>query len=385
MLVQSVNALTAKSWHQSTNSHSETDLEAARIAHNRLNTYNVAEALLPNGTSRRKVAFLFMMKERLQHEDVWNSFFTDASPDMYSIYIHQAAHLPRGTGDRHPLKGNGAIAIPRLPEGWCELSGMQAGVFVEALRDPANVQFVLVSSNTVPLKPFSYVYSQLVEKSPETSKLCYAPNSFNKCSYNPEKNIPGWWKHHQFLILSRQHVFQHLKHLIPSLEASYSLNIVSEEGPCSDEYVVSATLLKGQTERLKQQASEGVLEGLGVERACLTWEYWDGCFEDTPLEIVPKVPEFNGAYSFGGLVVEEGGEGLVEGPSVSLAYLRGLVKDEGFMFGRKFAAGTMVGNAKSTVKLVDVLPGLWQEVNETHASMRVWSSNDAHGSPEGSQ
>jgi len=62
-------------------------------------------------------------------------------------------------------------------------------------------------------------------------------------------------------------------------------------------------------------------------------------------------------------------------------YLRTLVVEEGFMFGRKFAKGTMVEDADSLKPLNETLPDLWREAIETHTSGRLWTSNDRFGVP----
>lgn len=72
---------------------------------------------------------------------------------------------------------------------------------------------------------------------------------------------------------------------------------------------------------------------------------------------------------------------------VPIKYLKTLTQ-EGFMFGRKFNVGAKVRLAKESmlsaakvVPLADILPDLWDEVDEEYAATRVWSRLEARGAP----
>merc|ERR1712048_44104 len=135
---------------------------------------------------------------------------------------------------------------------------------------------------------------------------------------------------------------------------------------CSDEFFVSAALLRDLAERERRDTSEADLERIGVERSCMTWIRWRNCLRNTPLELpyVGEEHERQGFPHFYGKAKAN----VDYAPAVTLTYLRKLVVEEGFMFGRKFAKGTMVEDADSLKPLNETLPGLWLEVNEAHTS-----------------
>merc|ERR1711879_706018 len=102
--------------------------------------------------------------DRLAQEPVWDKFFEGAeSTELFSIYMHRY-RFKDGWDEMKPpsLAKFGPIEVPYVPQGWCALGGVERAIFYEALKDPLNLQFVLMSGDDLPLKPFMYVYSQLV-------------------------------------------------------------------------------------------------------------------------------------------------------------------------------------------------------------------------------
>ena len=129
----------------------------------------------------QKVAFLFLTMKELQFPKLWQTFFKDADKDLYSIYLHRAVLKDeQRAGHEIPLAEFGAIDVPWVKTAWCALFGVEVASLFAAMKDPRNVQFVFISDSSVPLKPFSYVYHELVETSPGTSKICLASAASSK-------------------------------------------------------------------------------------------------------------------------------------------------------------------------------------------------------------
>mmetsp|Transcript_41072 Transcript_41072/g.64215 ORF Transcript_41072/g.64215 Transcript_41072/m.64215 type:complete len:513 (-) Transcript_41072:51-1589(-) len=318
------------------------------------------DALMPNVTNLvqnttevvRKVAFLFLVRDAIENEEVWDSFFETASIDKYSIYVHRASP---GNETSEPLRKWGAVSVPRVPSAWCALSGAEAAVFSEALANQANTQFALISDSTVPLKSFQYMYSQLVTKSSNTSKLCF--------SYDAAMNA---LKHHQWVVLSRQHAFKFVQNSEAAVNTVYQDSLGDGRECCSDEVVVTAALFPDAD---KPSADEYESRH-GIEKKCLTWVSWGDDLKGTNLELSDRhgMPQQFGPPE--------------DDPTIKLNYLRMLVTEEGFMFGRKFNQGCLVDLETDRVPLSAKLPSLWEEVDAEKASSRIWSLLTAEGLPQ---
>lgn len=315
-----------------------------------------------------KVAFLFLVKDGLDQEAVWDMFFEQAQEDQYSIYVHSAS--PQEV-IAVPLSKWGAVLVPQVPTRWGAISGAEVAVFSEALTDQANTQFVLVSDATVPLKPFHYVHSQLVSKSPHTSKICFTQE---KLTLN--------LKHHQWVVLSRQHAFTFVENAESAINMTYATLQKVDAGCCSDELAVAIALLPDQAAKdppTAQSALHEKLEEIGVERACLTWVSWYDLLNGTPLDLAwwyaaLNGPSLNGAPHHFGPPEED--------PTVKLSYLEKLVTQEGFMFGRKFNSGCLVDVGTHQLPLSTELSRLWDQVIAEKVSSRVWWRLDAEGAPK---
>lgn len=398
-----------------------------------LDSLDIDEALsntkLGNSLSHprhKKVAFLFMLMDDLDWPQVWNHFFADAKPHQYSIYVHRAnATFPME--DLKLVSRWGAIDVPRVPNSWCALMGVEVALILAALKDPFNAQFVFVSHDTVPLKGFSYIHSELAVESPDTSKFCLVDQPTHKkfvqeevmneitrhCLYRDfyTKVNPRTPKHHQWAVLSRSHAVTVARRAKDGLDyweptwRSAASDLQNMGEGCSDEAVPLATLLL-DLEQSNESTGDTFedLEKLGVEQQCLTLVHWHNCFGRTELEL-PK-PELMTSYKellffFKHLdeilrFLEPGDYDWLQSPfklltnefphsftNTTLMYLNKVAKHHGFMFARKFPPGLQLLDEKDKqVRLSDVLPKLWRQVNETEAKQRVWSRNSLAGHPE---
>lgn len=326
-----------------------------------------------------KVAFLFMVLNHMENEDIWDSFFESAGAGKFSIYVHRAWKTAPAT----PFSRWGAIMVPHVPSAWCALSGVEVAIFKHALADKANAQFVLLSHDAVPLKPFDYIYTDLAIKSLDRSKICYdshagpGGNLQNGQLWHPMH--PLILKHHQWVVLSRSNTRAFVGNAQRAIEEVDAAIGWLHYG-CSDEGIVSAALLLAVDPRRNSASVENTDEDVknaGVDQSCLTWVYWKGALQGTPLDLsgvveAPKDWDWMGhPLSFG-----------PHGPGMNANYLRKLVTQEGFMFGRKFSTACFVDDGS---KLSDSLPSLWKDVNTELAPSRVWSRLDSSGMPSDGQ
>eukprot|EP00438_Fugacium_kawagutii_P005694 Skav227824 [mRNA] locus=scaffold948:312658:314203:+ [translate_table: standard] len=305
----------------------------------------LADALKEQGPSdprAAKVAFLFLAQTKLSWEHLWHEFFKDAQAGSYSIYIHRAAfrvHQP-------PLSKYGAIEVPWVKTAWCALFGVEVASLYAAMQDPDNVQFVFVSDSAVPLKPFSYVYRELVRNSPTTSKICLAsPQPKNGFSARPcyfpdflrEVN-PRTLKHHQWAVFNRKHAKFIVKYAREALDIYKDVWLKSAPqfprnlGSCSDEAVPLIALLHA-------------------------------------------------------LKAENKSTGMAGAPSafanITVSYLHELLA-QGFMFARKFRPGMLIKETSASGKSIaldEALPTLWSQLDQQTAHASQWSRLDGSGAP----
>lgn len=388
-------------------------------------TVAVADAEAP-----KKVAFMFMLMDgSVDWPEVWDNFFQAAPADHFSIYVHRA----EGNGTTsmkqkrvsRPFDDFGAIDVQWVDNDWCALMGVEAALIAEALQDPQNAQFILLSHDTVPLKAFSYVHSQLALESPDTSKFCFAERAAHSVMLQEQvwnevtrscffrdfysavnQRTP---KHHQWVVLAREHAEIVVRRASDGLErwgdtwrqAAPDVGNMAEG--CSDEAVPAAALL---LEIESRNASTGNvsrdLENIGVKQQCLTLVQWHNCFRGTDLQL-PDGEEMTRAQEVG-FLYEHSGEMLkffkpsaydwLNSPvkkntnefphsfhNTTLSYLKTAVQ-HGFMFARKFPPGIRIIDEKgNVVKLSDVLPALWDIVDEAVAPQRVWSRTSFAGMP----
>jgi len=108
-----------------------------------------------------KIAFCFLLKDQIEHLDIWSQFFKNANPNKYSIYAH-----PKFISNKLPpwIINN---TIETIKTEWCGESLVSACVnmFKKALEDRNNKYFILVSGSCVPLYTFKDLYKIItVEK-----------------------------------------------------------------------------------------------------------------------------------------------------------------------------------------------------------------------------
>lgn len=367
-----------------------------------------------------KVAFLFIIMDKLEFEAVWDRFFENAPASQYSLYFHIAVpeadrNSTRGTV---PLSRWGSVQVPWVPNSWCALMGVEVTLLVAALRDPYNQQFIFLSHNSVPLKGFGYVYRQLGLASPGTSKICFASPAQHRtataetvaqelkrqCVYRDFYRTfnPRTLKHHQWVVLSRDHAAAVVRHGHSGLRIwieSWKLaapDIANMGEGCSDEAVpITALLHYIQSEGRSTGNSWADMTRLGVEQQCLTFVHWRHCFGNTDFALPEPVArelmtvletwdmriltdkDFNFVQS--ALKRELNGYPSIIG-NLSSAYLSRLTQ-HGFMFARKLTPNIMVEASTGRVALEELLPVMWAAVDEELAAQKVWTRLETAGQP----
>lgn len=336
------------------------DMSAVRHAkRNLLLLRGITKRSEPNRTRAvSKIAFLFLLTDRVEQEAVWEAFFQAANPSLFTIYIHRSE--PRsGVGSFQGIPN--IVSVPHTGSTWCALMGVQIAALIEALKDPANQQFVFVSQNTVPLKHFDRVYRSLAHSSVHTSKFCFATGTDHRgdCRFRDTNRNRGVRvvKHHQWIVLARRHAQALVDGVEQALEVYDDLRNMragqfKDPKMCSDESVPVLTILrsKGLGASIGKTSTRGDtlwqdLHDLGVEQRCTTFAYWSRCMNGSSLQL-PSADEEEGLHPHGF-------------DTMGADYLQKLVRSP-FLFARKFPLHANVTNGTGPgVLLRKVLPGLW--------------------------
>lgn len=368
----------------------------------------------------RRLALLFLVVDRLYNEAIWDRFFEGAPEGSFSVYVHRAAGPSlEQTLDQPPLPLAkwGALEVPKVPSAWCGLVGAMAASLLEALREPANVQFAFLSHDAVPLKRFAYVHWRLVGETRSTSKVCLASpaQSFpqgRRCAFrdNYHGMDPRVAKHHQWVVLARDHAVAVVERVRAAYEVWWRAHVRSSSGGCADEAVPLTALLMGTDPEREADAWED-LPKLGVESSCLTFMQWQDCLAGTRLDPHAELTKMRGlpqplsegeakryaellrreeeeprlcGRTLEGQVFHKPSSGVLHWPrtycSIDGEYLRRLV-GEGFMFARKFGEGALVFEGEASTVLEKFLSAEWSRVDESVATRRAWSRLDFLGQP----
>ena len=104
----------------------------------------------------KKLAFCFLVYDRINHEELWNLFFQGVDTQKYSIHIHYK--------DNIPLKYFEQYKLPHCistQHGHISLIKAQNLLFEEALKDPNTSHCIILSNSCIPFKSFDNVYEFL--------------------------------------------------------------------------------------------------------------------------------------------------------------------------------------------------------------------------------
>jgi len=158
-----------------------------------------------------KVAFLFLVVNDINYPTIWENYFR-GNEDKFSIYCH-----PKNPENvKTPwLKNN---IIPHIVEtGWGYITNAYFTLFYEALKDPLNQKFVVISESCLPLKSFDVFYDRLSSDNIKTSYIKFwdvTPYDLRerlknqpRYDYMVEK-YGKFTKHYARFCLSRYHILK---------------------------------------------------------------------------------------------------------------------------------------------------------------------------------
>lgn len=116
------------------------------------------------GSSKPKIAFLFLTNSDLYFAPLWERFFRGHSK-LYNVYVHAdpSVKLRQFSG----VFANRSIPARKTERSSATLISAERRLLAEAIiDDPANVYFALVSQHCIPLHSFRFVHRMLFSTPP---------------------------------------------------------------------------------------------------------------------------------------------------------------------------------------------------------------------------
>jgi hypothetical protein len=122
--------------------------------------YNSLELFTPNKPIQTdKIAFLFLTRNNLKRSEIWEEFFKD-NESRYTIYCHPKE--PENVSTQL-LKNN--IIPEHIDTCWGCINLVEANILLmqNALKEPKNKKFILVSESCIPIVSFNKFYDIVMQ------------------------------------------------------------------------------------------------------------------------------------------------------------------------------------------------------------------------------
>ncbi|CAK9233891.1 unnamed protein product [Sphagnum troendelagicum] len=159
-------------------------------------------------STKPKLAFMFLARESMPLDILWQHFFEGSHEHEYSVYIHaRPGYVYTKTATKCHAFINRQIKKP-IQVWWGEATMIEAErlLLSAALQDPLNLRFLLLSDSCIPLYNFGYVYDYVM-----SSHKSFVDSfvDYNDTQYNSKMSsvIPkgAWRKGSQWFVLIRKH------------------------------------------------------------------------------------------------------------------------------------------------------------------------------------
>jgi hypothetical protein len=102
----------------------------------------------------KKIAFLFLIYNDINFENIWNHFFLNVDKNKYNIYIHQKFPHKLSFFNHYIIDNY----VPTSYQSHITITLAFNALLQEALKDPNNSHFILLSGSCIPVKSFNYIY-----------------------------------------------------------------------------------------------------------------------------------------------------------------------------------------------------------------------------------
>lgn len=148
----------------------------------------------------KKIAFLFLIYDKINLEELWQRFFRNVDVDKYNIYIHYKHNKPLKYFEKYKLNNCIDTTYANI-----SLVKAQNILLKESLKDANNEHFIFVSNSCIPFKKFEHIYNNL-DISKSYFNITPQEHCFPRCNdllnYIDKKYIQ---KASQWCILNKKH------------------------------------------------------------------------------------------------------------------------------------------------------------------------------------
>ncbi|KAJ6363130.1 hypothetical protein OIU78_003333 [Salix suchowensis] len=156
-------------------------------------------------TKKAKIAFMFLTTSLLPFEKLWDKFFS-GHEDRFSVYVHASKEKPVHVS-RYFV--NRDVRSDKVIWGQISMIDAERRLLANALGDPDNQHFVLLSDSCVPLYKFDYIYNYLIYSNMSYLDCFYDPGPHGNGRYSehmlPEIELKDFRKGAQWFSMKRQH------------------------------------------------------------------------------------------------------------------------------------------------------------------------------------
>lgn len=315
-----VKSTTSKSFGNITNNHTIDNTTLAgqppAVAQSKsllLHAKNGSTNFTANAWGAGVVHFLFLINDQLPHAKIWREFFHDAPPGSWKALVH-CQDLEGCTRNGVFSNNPGFIQVATTPTWYChDLVTAMSHLLVAALGLDAAVmggreKFVFLSESTLPIKPFVQVHSELLID--DNSDFCLFPaDQWGSASI--DGSFVKLLKHHQWVVLSRDHARLFVRDWVP-VDANSHWKVWVKSGTwqgherhvlpqnfyypasantCTDEWAFMATIYGA----LEPMNGARYLPGFGgghidmdthtAQGRCRTWSFWDNAWDPAATEL----------------------------------------------------------------------------------------------------
>ncbi|XP_059634621.1 glycosyltransferase BC10-like isoform X2 [Cornus florida] len=134
-----------------TREHTDEEIASRVVIRDILNTPTIE-------SKNPKIAFMFLSQGTLPFEKLWDKFF-HGHDGRFSVYVHASNERPVHSS-RHFM--NSDIRSDKVVWGKISMVDAERRLLANALKDPDNQHFVLLSDSCIPLRNFDFVYNYLM-------------------------------------------------------------------------------------------------------------------------------------------------------------------------------------------------------------------------------
>lgn len=161
-----------------------------------------------NLTVTAKIAFMFLTRGPLPLVELWEEFFR-GHEGKFSIYVHVSQLSTLKTAWKSPLFDNHDIRSQKVDWGTVSMVDAERRLLTNALQDPDNQHFVLLSESCIPVRSFDFVYDYLMGRNVSFVDCFDDPGPHGRGRYTksffPEIRVDEWRKGSQWFTVKRQH------------------------------------------------------------------------------------------------------------------------------------------------------------------------------------